>query len=489
MRSFANFYFSHGGDMTVPFRNFMIGGLAFALGMTACDDNGTEPPDNEPGEAVIAADITSNRTLFRDTVYTLSGFIHVQPPATLTIQAGTTIQGDYNVLGSSLFIMRGAKIQAVGTAQDPIVFTSSQPVGQRRAGDWGGLIIIGNARINRAGSIDIEGTGTGPENPAVNYGQGTTDTDDSGELRYVRVEFAGFGPAQNQELNSFTFAALGSATRLSYLQSLNGLDDAFEWFGGMADAKYLVSYDSGDDHFDMSEGFSGRLQHLVAFQSGTQPTIRPGAGNSSGDPVGIENDGCNGAGCTTGENSTPLTIPLVANFTLVGTGPGTWVDGTGSGGWGMVLRRGTGGYYVNGVVARWPRGAIAIRETSGQTAQAARITNGELVLNNILVAADNAAIFQAGQLTVDAAENAVIQVTENSDALFTAAPVNPANTEALDFTPPSGSPATSGGLATFTGALATKAGTFISGTSYRGAAPPSGNDVRWWAGWTNFAAN
>lgn len=438
-----------------------------------------------PGTVVINADITANRTLSRDTIYRLSGFIHVQPPAVLTIQVGTTIQGDFNVLGSSLFIMRGARIQAVGTATAPIVFTSSQPVGQRRSGDWGGLIIVGNAQINRAGVVNLEGTGT-TGNPFVNYGEGTNDADNSGELRYVRVEFAGFGPNPNQELNTFTFAAIGSGTQMSHLQSLAGLDDAFEWFGGTADAKHLVSYDSGDDHFDMSEGFRGRLQYLIAFQSSTQPTIRPGAGNTSGDPVGIENDGCAGAGCTGGENSTPLNIPLVANFTLIGTGPGTWVDGTASGGYGMVLRRGTGGYYVNGAIARWPRGAIAIRDAAST---GVRVTNGELIVQNVLVAADNAAVFQSGQLTVDAVANQIIQVTQNTAALFTAAPIAPANAAALDFTPPAGSPATIGGLATFTGAVATKAGSFVAGTTFRGAAPPSGADVRWWAGWTNFANN
>ena len=466
-------------------RRFLFAGLALAVTSTACDDDGTGPdPDPEPGAAVISADITSNRTLFRDTVYTLRGFIHVQPGATLTIQAGTTILGDFDVLGSSLFVMRGARIQAIGTAEAPIVFTSSQPAGQRRAGDWGGLIIIGNARINKAGVINLEGTGT-EGNPQVNYGQGTDDADNSGTLRYVRVEFAGFGPAANQELNSFTFAGLGSGTQLSHLQSLKGLDDAFEWFGGMADAKYLVSYDSGDDHFDMSEGFRGRLQYVIAMQSSTQPTIRPGAGNTSGDPVGIETDGCDGPGCTDGHDSEPLNIPLVANFTLIGTGPGTWVEGTGSGGYGMVLRRGTGGYYVNGVIARWPRGAIGLRDAA--TGQ--RVADGDFVLNNVLVGADNAALFQAGQLTLDASANQIIQVAESSGALFTAAPVAPASAATLDFTPPAGSPATTGGLATFTGAVATRAGTFVQGTAFRGAAPPSGADVRWWAGWTNYANN
>src|SRR5690606_15494612 len=147
--------------------------------------------------------------------------------------------------------------------------------------------------------------------------------------------------------------------RIDHLQALAGLDDHFEWFGGTVDARYLVSYESGDDHFDMSEGFSGRLQHLIAYQSRVLEP-RPGAGSVSSDPQGIENDGCGGgASCPAGEDSQPFTIPMVANFTLVGTGPGVLSN---SGGVGMLLRRGTGGVYVNGVIARWPTAAISLRD-------------------------------------------------------------------------------------------------------------------------------
>ncbi|MEY4010621.1 MAG: hypothetical protein RLZZ93_1313, partial [Actinomycetota bacterium] len=119
---------------------------------------------------------------------------------------------------------------------------------------------------------------------------------DSGTLKYVRIEFAGYATATDQELNTLTLAAVGSGTTIEYVQSLYGLDDSFEWFGGAVDGKYLVSYESGDDHFDMSEGYQGRLQFLIAYQSGLV-IPRAGAGNSSNDPQGIENDGCNGTGC------------------------------------------------------------------------------------------------------------------------------------------------------------------------------------------------
>jgi len=433
-----------------------------------------------PKVATISSNITANRTLYKDTVYTLNGFIRVGNGATLTIEAGTRIEGDFNTLGSSLMILRGAKIRAMGTAAEPIVFTSSRPAGQRQPGDWGGLILVGNGIINRSSPVIIEGTGTGADNPEVNYAAGTDNNDSSGELHYVRVEFAGYAPAQDAEYNSFSFAAVGSGTVLDHLESLAGLDDSYEFWGGAADAKYLVSYESGDDHFDMSEGYSGRLQYLIAYQSKVL-TPRTGAGNVSNDPQGIENDGCAGSNCTDGQDSQPYTLPLVANFTLIGTGPGV-VDAT-SGGYGMVLRRGTGGWYLNGVFARWPRAAMSIRD---QTSTGARITAGQLIVQNVL-SADNAALFQSGQLSVDATGNALDDMTTAASALFNVLPADPSAGAHFDWTPSPNSPARTGGMAAFSGALAAKAGTFVVATAFRGASDPAG--TKWWEGWTTYADN
>lgn len=439
----------------------------------------------EPGDATITTDITTNRTLYTDTTYTLSGFIKVANNATLTIQAGTKIIGDFEVPGSSLFVLRGAKIIAIGTAEDPIVFTSERTSG-RQAGDWGGLIIVGNGIVNRADPTILEGTGTGASNPQVNYAGGTSNTDDSGELRYVRVEFAGYATAQDQELNSFTFAAVGSATRFSYLEALYGLDDAFEWFGGAVDSKYLVSYETGDDHFDASEGFVGRNQFLMAFQS-IRPDARPAAGSASSDPQGIENDGCSGSNCQNGQNSVPRTNPMFANFTLVGTGPGV-VDAT-SGGIGMMLRRGTAGAYVNGIVARWPRAAISLRDQTTLD----RVNDGSLVLRNLYLA-ENGPTFQAAsgttvQGTVDVTANNIEVADGNTTAasIFTSLPATPGSASNLDWALAAGVAPRTGGTGAFTGGLATQAGTFVTGTTYRGAADPAG--VKWWAGWTNYARN
>ncbi|HUQ81592.1 MAG TPA: fibronectin type III domain-containing protein [Gemmatimonadaceae bacterium] len=458
------------------------------------------------GSVTLSTDITASRTLYADTTYTLKGFIHVTNGATLTIQPGTTIQGDFATLGSSLFIMRGAKINAVGTAASPIVFTSSQPSGQRQPGDWGGLIIIGNGIINRTGNIEIEGTGTvtgttSGTNYQVLYSGGTANDDDSGELKYVRVEFAGFAPSLNNELNSFTFGAVGSKTKVSYVQALAGLDDSFEFFGGAVDGDHLVSYEAGDDNFDMSEGYSGRLQFVISFNS-TVLTQRPNAGQPASDPEGIENDGCNGTGCTLGFNSAPFTIPVIANFTIVGTGdPAT--SGT-SGGIGMMLRRGTGGYYVNGIVAKYPRAGISLRDAEtfvrAGSVPTPDLATADLAVRNILFV-ETPTIFQTGgtspQNAFDLATNGLVASNATAATTFTAFPATVTATTtatAFDWTPAAGSAAATGGLAAFTGKLAAKVAAplasgngSIAGTAYLGAAAPGG--TKWWDGWTRYARN
>lgn len=443
---------------------------------------------------LLNTNITANRTLFADTVYTLQGFIQVSNRATLTIQPGTRILGDFVTEGSSLFITRGAKIDAQGTAANPIVFTSSRAVGQRQPGDWGGVIIIGNGIINKTGIITIEGTGNSAQNPAQTYSGGDNNADNSGIMRYVRVEFAGYATAPNQELNTFTFAGVGSGTRLEFLQASAGLDDSFEWFGGAVDGKNFVSYDAGDDHFDMSEGFVGRLQYMLAYQSRIIPPRAGGVGLPSNDPQGIENDGCDGAGCTGGQNATPLTIPVIANFTLVGVGTANGVTLPANGGRGIMLRRGTGGHYVNGIVASWPRAAISFRDSTTFIRQ----TEGNFELKNILMAGNGSVfdpqlstggvISSTRQYTADTTANALFTTATATASLFSTFPTGlPTNGATFDWAPPVGSAAASGGLATFTGSLQTRAGTAITGTAYRGAADPAG--TKWWQGWTSYLVN
>lgn len=471
----------------------------------ACSDSSTTSGTGPTvtGAATLSGTISTNRTLSKDTVYTLSGYVKVASGATLTIPAGTKLIGDTTVAGSALFILRGARIVANGSAAQPIVFTSARSAGNRKPGDWGGLILIGNAQNNRSGSVIVEGSGSGPGagTGGIVYTGGTDDTDNSGVLRYVRVEFAGYAVATNEELNSFTFAAIGSGTTLEYLQSMAGLDDSFEWFGGTVNAKYLVSYESGDDHFDTSEGYRGEVQFLIGLQTTVIQPL-PGTGSPATDPQGFEVDGCNGTGCTagtvsgvaynaqsSGANNGLFTMNTFANFTLVGTGPGVVPTGTGIG---AVLRRGTGGTWVNGVFGRWPTRAITIRDTTSQN----RLLVDSLTLSNIYVV-ENGANTDPGptdfgtQAAIGAfLDSAAAGVTVASvlGSGFPAAGVTP-TVASLNWQPPSGSPIATGGLASFASKpkIAARAGTFIVPTSYRGAVDPAGTP--WYAGWTVYYRN
>ena len=458
---------------------------ALAVAFTAaCSSDSVVDPDDGGGSGPKAATLTGNiaasRTLSADTTYTLSGYVKVQPGATLTIPAGTKIIGDTTVAGSSLWILRGAKISAQGTANNPIVFTSARAVGNRRPGDWGGIIIIGNARINRtANPVFTEG----PSNVAENYAGGTDDNDNSGVLRYVRIEFAGYDVSngQGQELNSLSLYAVGRGTTLEYIESLAGLDDSFEWFGGSVDGRYLVSYEAGDDHFDWTEGYTGRNQFLIALQS-TTITPRPGTGTLATDPRGFEGDGCENTkpGCTYANQ--PLSRPVFANFTVVGPGPGVFAPADGNG---AVIRRGSAATLVNGIIGRWPLYGISIRDAE---TNALRGLDSVMVRNVIL--SDNSANFEPtgtnfGQL-LNVAANNIIQPA-GAAALFSSAA-----TSSLDWMPAVSSAARSGGLASFIGTpIAARVTVFfggsMNGTSYVGAQDPAG--ARWWQGWTAYAQN
>ncbi len=424
--------------------------------------------------------VPASRTLYADTLYTLSGYVKVDNGSTLTIQPGTRIVGASAVPGSSLWILRGSKIDAQGTAEAPIVFTSDKPEGERSPGDWGGVLIIGNGIINRAAPVLTEG----PQGVTETYSSGTDNADDSGILRYARIEFAGYDVSNGagQELNTLSMYAVGSGTEIQYVQSLAGLDDSFEWFGGAVDGQYLVSYESGDDHFDWAEGYRGRNQFLIAFQS-ARLEPGPGTGVLSTDPQGFEGDGCNGAGCAAGFASEPFSIPVFANFTVVGPGTGTTL--TTSGDVGMVLRRGTGGYLTNGIVARWQNQGLSVRdpETDGMLT-----VLDSLNVSNLLLA-ENAANYDE-----DGGDNfglaAAFTGANHVEAPGTAASLFTSLTpESLDWTPAAGSAAATGaGVVVIpTDYTGTFFGGSLTNTTYFGAADPAG--VKWWEGWTAYATD
>lgn len=246
------------------------------------------------GTNTITGKITQNTTWTANNKYVLNGFVYVENGATLTIEPGTIIKGDKATKGS-LIIQPGAKIIANGTVEKPIVFTSNQPKGQRAAGDWGGVIILGNAPVNKTPAV-IEG-----ENLST-FG-GTNAADNSGSLKYVRIEFAGIAFETDKEINGLTFGGVGSGTTVDYVQVSYSGDDAFEWFGGTVNAKHLISYRTLDDDFDTDNGYSGNVQFGYILRD-------PKVADQAGDSNTFESD--NDAG---GSDATPKTSAKFANVT------------------------------------------------------------------------------------------------------------------------------------------------------------------------------
>jgi hypothetical protein len=237
-------------------------GIAGAAATTVRTDQAapvTVPGINRP-VVVVTGDVGSNETWSAANYYVLRGAVFVRSGSTLNIQAGTTVIGESGSVGT-LIVERGGRINAIGTAAAPIVFTSDQAIGQRGRGDWGGLIINGRARLN-FGSGEAAGEGdTGV------YG-GADDNDNSGILRYVRVEFAGIEFSPDNELNGIAFQAVGRGTQVDHVQSHLSRDDAMEWFGGTVDGKYLVMSGAADDSLDWTFGWSGRVQYVAILQRG-----------------------------------------------------------------------------------------------------------------------------------------------------------------------------------------------------------------------------
>jgi len=251
----------------------------------------------------VTGEITSNTNWTNDNVYVLSGFVYVEDAATLTIEAGTIIRGEKATKGS-LIVTRGSKIYANGTVDQPIVFTSDQPEGGRNYGDWGGIILLGNAPINvPGGTAIIEGGVDTPEGDGV-YG-GVNATDNSGSLSYVRIEYPGIAFVPGSEINGLTCGGVGSGTNIDHVMVSRSGDDAFEFFGGTVNAKYLISHNTLDDDLDTDFGFSGNIQYAMVKRD---PNFADVSGSN-----GFESD--NDA---TGSTNAPQTNPTFSNVTIIG---------------------------------------------------------------------------------------------------------------------------------------------------------------------------
>jgi hypothetical protein len=300
--------------------------------------------DLENGKKSISGVINENITLESEITWILKGGVFVKDGSVLTIEKGTRLFADENDATTEfLSVLRGGKIIAEGTASEPIVFSSAKP--SPAPGDWGGIIINGYGILNVGDTAEGEG-GTGV------YG-GNDNNDNSGVLKYVRVEYAGKILGTDNELNGFSFNGVGSGTTLEYLQAYNGSDDGFEFFGGAANLKYAVSTGNEDDSFDWTHGWQGKGQFWVVEQMG------------KGDR-GIEAD-------NNGDDNTlePYSNPTLSNLTLIGIND----DGENTG---MRLREGTKGKIYNAIVTNFPKSGIRVSDETTTN----NMNDGSLMVSN-----------------------------------------------------------------------------------------------------------
>lgn len=351
-------------------------------GLKACDHilftNGKEDANGtEIGNGDQEFVFKGKQTLKKGT-YLLKGWVYIGDGAELTIEPGTVIKGDKDTK-ASLIVERGGKLFAHGTVTSPIVFTSEQPKGSRRPGDWGGVILCGKAQNNQK-EMQIEG------GPRTKHG-GNDNADNSGALSYVRIEFAGYPFQTDKEINGLTLGSVGNGTQIDHVQVSYSNDDSFEWFGGDVNCKYLIAYHGWDDDFDTDNGFSGNVQFGLSVRD---PRIADASQSN-----GFESDNC-----ADGTAVNPFTTATFSNMTFIGpkmqsdfANNSSYINGgsmnpnngssLGRFQAAMQIRRNSRLNCYNSVAVGWPIGLI-LDNQKGDTQGSA--SKGLLRLNNIVFA-------------------------------------------------------------------------------------------------------
>ncbi len=409
------------------------------------DDTDVVVPIGERETIVVDKNITTTTTWAVNKRYLIKGFVYVEEGATLNIEAGTIIKGD-KVSKGTLIVKPGAKILAIGTKDLPIVFTSNQAKGSRNYGDWGGLIVLGKGIVNKTPAT-IEG-----EN-ITTFG-GANNADNSGILKYVRIEFAGIAFETDKEINGLTMGGVGSGTEIDYVQVSHNGDDGFEWFGGAVNAKHLISFKNLDDDFDTDWGFSGKVQYGYIFRD---PNIADQCSCSDSNAFESDND-------ASGSNAEPQTSAIFSNVSVI-MGEGT--PNTKFRSAFRIRRNSAISIYNSVVVGGFNKGGLELEGTAAQ----ANFTGGKsnfkgLVLAGMtkpLVTGDETMLKDASRANTFGAEVASLGLAANYNVL-------------------SGKPARllANGSTLLTGAVAAPAG--IETTTYKGAF----GTTDWTDGWTNF---
>ena len=312
---------------------------------TSCssnDDSSTNPESSfvlNPND--LSGDITSGEVvLSNDKVYQLTGDLIVKDGASLIIKAGTRIEASGIAY---IAVEQGGKIYIEGTKDNPVVMTSLD----KKPGSWGGLVICGKAPINKADQASAEVSG-------LTYG-GTDVNDDSGSIKYLRIEYSGYAYNSEKEFNGLSMFGVGKGTTIEYVQVHEGSDDGFEWFGGTVDARYLVSSGNEDDQFDWTEGWNGTGEYWYSVQG-------LGRGNRG---IEADNNSNNRA-------ASPISAPTISNLTLVGLG----IENGGSENQAMKLREGTNGIFSNVFISNFKTGIdVQHDETLNAVGSGLKLTN------------------------------------------------------------------------------------------------------------------
>jgi len=461
-------------------KQLLISALSVLVFFASCSksdsDEGEINPPTAEGVVTVSGDITAATTWSADKIYLLKGNVYVTGNATLTIQPGTIIKGDKASKGS-LVITRGSKIEAVGTAEKPIVFTSNQPAGARDKGDWGGLVLLGKAKNNIGTSVKIEGIADATDKAL--HG-GTDDADNSGTLKYVRIEFPGIALGPDNEINGLTFGSVGSGTTIDHVEVYRSGDDAFEFFGGSVNAKHLLAVGTWDDDFDTDNGYSGNIQFAISQRVSTLADFSGSNGFES------DNDG-------DGSDKTPQTSAVFSNVTILGP-----YDVAGAGNinanyqHAAQIRRNSSISIFNSVLAGYTEGIYyddTKVTTSGSTSS--NLVAGRSVFANNLVLGSNA---KSNQIKAGAGVLAALTVTLTANNIFTpGAYASSVMTDPYKFAPDLVAAAKQGvpnftvvaASAAASGALFTDtkvSGSFFEKVAYKGAF----GTTDWTSGWASY---
>jgi hypothetical protein len=464
-------------------KRFTFFALAVFTMISGCRKIEIDGDDNSGGNGggggenlVLSGKINADRTLKTGNTYKLRGIVYLVEGAKLTIEAGVIIQGEKSSRGT-LVVTRGTQILANGSVDKPIVFTSDAAA--PAMGDWGGIVILGRARVNSsyngvAGVGEIEGGVNNAEGLGL-YG-GADDNDNSGILKYLRIEYAGYAYLPDKELNGLTMGGVGKGTVIDYVQVSNAADDSFEWFGGSVDCKHLIAYKGLDDDWDVDNGFSGRIQFGISMRDSMVADI------SQSNGFEIDND----AG---GSNLLPQTSAVFSNMTVIG--PRATLTNLGNSLFrrGIHTRRNSAISIFNSIIMGWPTGwnldaglgAPTDLNYSGSTPKAF-VSNTIVAGNNTQFTYTASSGTPTGWTTTDLQNyfnrtgGGNSTFANSSDVMLTAA-INQSGEP--DWNPATGSPALGG--ADFSNSKVSTS--FFTSTTYRGAC---GQNDTWWKGWTKF---